>query len=248
MLEFYKEFGRPLVLEDLESMRDPVPEDEKSEEYAEKTKLLTWYFDSWLPATAGIEHYSSSRRCYFKATDPVEGVAPGRPRVAHVPVHAEAMALVLLENCQSKWAHIVPEKVKNPNWKVPAYKKSDKSTHKYNSTKWSDSKTGRIENGGWDAGAIKAFAARLKELDDFRRADKKKRGKDSFYKRGLTLLRKKHGTTEKMPPGDGKKKRGKKRKATTALESLVLDIPDVEDSFSVHSSADEEEAEEGEDE
>ncbi len=224
-------------MEILLSVREGLPEDKESDEYKAKAKLLTWYFDSWLPACAGIQHYGPHRRCYYRATKAVKDGNPKHPKVAYVPLHSEALGVVMMMNCAPKWEHVIPKKAANRDWSVPAYSKKDKSTWKYNETLWSDNKSGKVVAGGWKEAAIKEFNAQLNSLKDFR--DKDKANGHKFYKSGLDLLKKKHGVTEDEPPAVGK--RSRKRKAG-ALEGCatpaITEVDEIEDDFSVHSEED----------
>jgi hypothetical protein len=208
-------------------------EDDTAEVQAEKQAILGWYFDSWLPACAGIEHYGPKVRYYHRATKgcPVLGGA----KVAYVPIAAEALGLVIFENCEQKWKHIVPKKVKDPNWKVPTYNKSDKTTHKYHVTKWSDGSSGQVTCGGWKDEGVTKFGEHMKAIETFRAKDKK--DKHKFYQFGLNLLRELHGVNDTKAPGLS----GRKRKRPT-LEKQAPKIPTVnetfsedEDDFSMHS-------------
>ncbi len=233
LTEFYKQFGKHLTVDILVSVREDLPEDEESDEYKEKEKLRTWYFDFWLPACAGNQHYGPHRRCYYRATKAVKDGNPQHPKVAYVPIHSEALGLVMMMNCAPKWKHVIPKKAENPSWSVPAYSKSDKNTWKYNKTVWSDNKSGKVVAGGWKEGAIIEFNAQLEILKKFRAADRANEHK--FYNSGLELLRKKHGVTEEEPAAVGKRRKRKAGALEDRATPKFTEVDEIEDDFSVYS-------------
>jgi hypothetical protein len=236
--EFYKKFNRLLTLDDLLKVAE-IPE-EDGDELRKAISILVWYFDSWLPACAGIEHYSPNVRYYKRAVSGKE-VAPNR-KVAYVPIAAEAFGRIILENCEEKWQHIIPKKAANANWKMPADNKNDPNKHKYYVTKWSDGSTGQVLNGGWKAEAVEKFGEHTQSIQEFRKEDKKKDKALSFYVGGLNAMRGWHKIQGDAPPTSSKRKRAPSLEKKVAMKKLpkVRDCfsDEEEDDFSMHSEID----------
>ena len=240
-LDFYKKCNRLLTLDDLLTVAE-IPEANRTK--AEKTRrkekkdILLWYFDSWLPACAGIEHYSPTVRYYKRATHGTI-VAPPDTKVALVPIESEAFGRLILENCEGKWKHVVPKKAADPTWSMPKDNKKDPKVHKYHVTKWSDGNNGQVKIGGWKNEAIQKFGDHTKSIEEFRNEERDKKGGKSFYAVGLKLMRDEHGISDEKYCG------GKKRKRGVSLEPKIKVMPQLpavtdhfsdeeEDDFTVH--------------
>ena len=104
-----------------------LPEESDSS-YEERKAFVIWYHDHFLPACAGKDFKEEIR--HFRMPVQMMTIAGENPG-AHVTKESEALGLIIVENCYEKWTHIVPEKAKDDEWVIPAFKKSDRSTHKY---------------------------------------------------------------------------------------------------------------------
>lgn len=118
-------------------------------------QLFVWWYDIWLTACAGHQFWKTDIRHYSRIIDKV-ALADGQ-QIANVTPQSEGFGLLLMENCQFKWKAMLPHKAKDSKWKVPAYKKDDKSTHVYHNTAFSDSKSGQVKGGGWKPEAFQTF-------------------------------------------------------------------------------------------
>ena len=82
----------------------------------------------------------------------VPGDTSGKKKVL-VTITSEAFGLVIFANCRDKWIADFQFKASNKKAKIPKYNKEDPATHKYQN-KWSSSRTGQVQGGGWDNEAL----------------------------------------------------------------------------------------------
>ena len=215
------------------NMKEPEEgdSDDAKTDYKTKKKLLLWHLDKYLPAACGELSYGKARRYYQLAVESFE-LRPGKKAVL-VESASEAFGLVIHENCYEKWCHIAPKKHESPHWKVPQYTKNVESTHPFHTAKFSDPHGG--QGNGWIPAARMAQETNMKNVRDFRTADKK----DDYakYKTCKEWLRQEHGITEDSPVSKQKKRKRNNTKATVNADDFI-DLDDSGDSvndFSVGS-------------
>ena len=142
------------------------------------------------------------------------------------------MALVVWDNCVEKWRKQFAALAQDSNFKVPKYKKDDKTTHAWHKTKWSDAYSGSIKNGGWHKGALVALNDFKKSIVDLRKADRR------IFTKARQLIRAKNNIAEHVTH-HSQKKRGrsttKKIQEEDIAESYIVLDDDEEDAYSVHS-------------
>ena len=80
--------------------------------------------------------------------------------------------MVIVKNCHTKWSLIIPEKLKDDDWEIPAYDKDKLATHKFHKTLWSDGRTGQVKGGGWAPEAYDALSEYITKIKAFCKADK----------------------------------------------------------------------------
>lgn len=241
-----------MTAQQLQDVYKMKPTEGDNEEKAKAKKdFVTWYFDHWLPACAGVDHYGHTKRWYKKATAPVVVNMKLGLKVPLVPMQAEALGFVIMENCESKWKHIVPKKAADPNWKVPV---KSKDTAKYHKTKWSDSNTGQVKGGGWHEDAVTQYSNHLTNIEKFRggeRKDEKDKKVTSFYTLGLEYVREKNQVQTDVHITSKKRKRSSpslERKKPVAIHKVKDSFSDdEEDAYSLQSD-DELDDEEGDNE
>ena len=116
-------------------------------DYEKKATFLTRYCNEWLVKCAGNEHYGRTVRPYKMAVSSkkIKGFIKS---VAIVAMESEAFGRLMFENCREKWMHMIPAKLKDDKWKIPAFDKEKVETHKYHITKFSDKNAGQIKGVG----------------------------------------------------------------------------------------------------
>jgi hypothetical protein len=237
--EWYKNHGEIVTVEQLRDVYN-LPEKDNVE-YAHKVDFLLWYMDCLLPAAAGAS-FDRTKRPYYRPTQTLP--LYGKNRVI-VESTTEAFGWLLVENCQKKWEAIFPEWKKNSDWKIPKYRKDDRSTHPFHVTTFTEPTGG--QGVGWKPEARSALEKYKKEIHDFRTKDNKTKWKIlNFCK---DLIRKHHGITASSPASK-KRKRAPRAKAALSAEDFQ-DVNDESDKeFSEHSedSSGENEGDDGQEE
>ena len=127
--------------------------------------LMVWYYDKWLPIVAGKEWWGRDIRYYKRPIDNVD--VNGVSKVA-VTVTSEAFGLLVLENCWSKWRAIIAWHEKHPGVPVPTSKPQNEPFQ----AKWSLSRNGQVQFGGWHPDAFEAFDKYITEVEFMRDTDK----------------------------------------------------------------------------
>lgn len=147
--------------------------DEVKAEYASRVDKLTWYLNVYLPNTVGLAFWGPNLRPFHLMTDKVDidGDVSGKKKVL-VAVTSEAFAHVLWANSRDKWLADFKLKKTNKKAKIPKYDKDKPETHKHQN-KWSSSRTGQVQGGGWHKDAITFFNETIKELQLFRKEQEK---------------------------------------------------------------------------
>ena len=194
-----------------------LPEESDSS-YEERKAFVIWYHDHFLPACAGKDFKEEIR--HFRMPVQMMTIAGENPG-AHVTKESEALGLIIVENCYEKWTHIVPEKAKDDEWVIPAFKKSDRSTHKYHKTKWSDGRTGQVKGCGWSPEAYNALHQSIISVKKVRKDDRSNNWKK--MKRALDLVKTDHG----IPLEQKTKKR--KRDKKEVVRPVYEPIPELSD-------------------
>ena len=174
--------------------------------YAAKRELLLWYVDHLLPHAVGLDHYGPTIRQYKM---PIAQVMINGKRKPFVTVKSEAFGRVMFANCRPKWMIIIPLKLQDEDWVIPAYSKDDNSTHPYHNTEWSNSRSGQVKGGGWEPGAYVASNKYIESIKGFRKEDHGK--KWIMNKMILKGIRTEHKVTAK--DHSKKRKRGKAPRA-----------------------------------
>ena len=128
--------------------------------------FVNWYWMEFLPAAACATEFPTEFRLYNLPVQPL-----GKHKMA-VTKESEAFGAIVVENCYSKWQHIVPEKVKDNSWKCQDYDKHDSTTHKWHNTRWSDGRNGQVKGQGWSNEAYDELNAAIRRVKAFRKQDK----------------------------------------------------------------------------
>ena len=133
------------------------------------------------------------------------------------------MALVVWENCVEKWRKQFAALAQDSNFKVPKYKKDDKTTHAWHHTKWSDAYSGSIKNGGWKQGALVALNDFKKSIVDLRKADRR------IFTKARQLIRAKNNIAEHVTHHSQKKR----CRSTTKKVRIDGDIYSIADEVEI---------------
>jgi hypothetical protein len=186
---------------------------EQTDEYKREYALFEWYNDVWLGHAGGHDDFGPSTRYYKMSIDQIQLKDYEKERFfTAVTVASEAFALLIYENCQKKWAAVYIYLRNNKKKKTaPKFKKDDKATHVYHTTKWSDSKTGQVKGGGWAPEAYDALNDYIKKMAKYRNKDGKNQWQ--LHKSALSIVRAKHKITEE--------EQSKKRKGQTKTSSVA---------------------------
>ena len=167
------------TVEEIEKVWDLPDAPATEEEGEEKTKyvraisVLTWYLDRFMPMAVGLEFWGPNIRPFHLLTDflDIEGDVSGKKKVL-VSVTSEAFGILMYANCRDKWVADFELRASNKKAKIPKYNKDDPSTFKHQN-KWSNSRTGQIQGGGWNRVALKYFNAQIAAIQAFREEEKK---------------------------------------------------------------------------
>ena len=182
-------------------------------EYDHAESILLWYLDSYLPMAAGFDFWGPTIRPFHLMTDKKEvpGDPSGKERVL-VTVTSEAFGVLLYANCRDKWlADFDLRKTSgNKKIKIPKYDKDDPATHKHQN-KWSNSRTGSVQGGGWAIEAISYFNKCISGIKTFREYEEKE-NQNALYELGRLLIKQANDikieeTASETSSGD-KRKRG----------------------------------------
>ena len=194
-----------------------------TEKYEKQLELLTWYLDVFLPCAVGLEFWGQNVRPFKLMTDKAEvpGDPSGKKRVL-VTITSEAFALVIFANCRDKWIADFDYRASNKRAKIPKYNKHDPDTHKYQN-KWSSSRTGQVQGGGWDKEALECLNKCIKSIQAWREAEAE--GGNRMHKLGMGLIREAQGVTiSEEPKGKKRKKSAEKAEAEViAIDHTILD-------------------------
>lgn len=210
--------------EEEEKARLNSPE-QKKHEYA--MEVFVWWLDCFLPFAVGLEFWGPDIRCFHYMTDKKQlpGSNTGEKKV-YVTVTSEAFAHVLYANCRDKWQasheYIVEARKKGvKKAKIPAYNKKDESTWKFQN-KWSSSRTGQVQGGGWKMEAIEYLTEMQNKVQEFR-DDQKKKGY-SAYKTAQRLIRE---ANDVKLDATGEPENPKKRKGAPNAEKPETKKPEI---------------------
>ena len=166
--EFYKDKGRLPTMEEIQNPYQVKPGVKVDED--EVNYVLNWYWLYWLPAAAGASFFNKDHRFYKLPVMPLEG---DDSKKAAVTKESEAFGILVCLNCYKKWEHIVPAKHEDPEFTPPDYDKKDVTTHKWYATTWTKATNGQKEGEGWAPAAYEKLSELIKEVKQWRSADKK---------------------------------------------------------------------------
>jgi hypothetical protein len=189
-----KHHGEILTVEQIKNIYD-LPEEDHCD-YKDKVEALTWYVDEYLPAAA--PNYTKDFRTRKLMT---AGVEVWDQNTTAVPLQSEAFGQLMYDNCYEKWKALARERQINPRFEAPKYKKKDKHTWEFHSTKYSDRNAGKGQ--GWNEETSVAHNKCVVKVKEFRTDDKENKYK--ILKLVRDLIRKKHGLQHYQ---DLKRKRG----------------------------------------
>ena len=148
----------------------------------------------------------------------VEGDPSGKKKVL-VTVTSEAFALLLWANSRDKWLADFTLRASNKRAKIPKYNKDDQTTWKHQN-KWSNSRTGQIQGGGWAKDALVFFNTAIKDISKWRK-EQEVTGYQS-YMYGRELIKTAEGLVLEASDSNG----GKKRKNSPAnTPETAVEIP-----------------------
>jgi hypothetical protein len=177
-------------------------------EHADNKKeydLVIWYLEKYLPCCAGQKWYGKSLRLKHFPAEKV-AIAGSEPKVL-VPISTEAVGILALENCYTRWVKTAEWRKDDPKRAIP---KTGPDAAQF-SAKWSDSSVGQVKFGGWNPACYPVYQKYVGEVQKARKADEANNWARQRY--GLQLLQKKH----KVGPFSGatanNTKKGRKRKA-----------------------------------
>lgn len=148
----------------------------------------------------------------------VEGDPSGKKKVL-VTVTSEAFALLLWANSRDKWLADFKLKAGNKKAKIPKYNKDDQDTWKHQN-KWSNSRTGQIQGGGWAKEALVFFNTTIQNISKWRK-DQQKDGYQA-YKYGRELIKAAEGVVLEASASKGSKKR---KKSPSDTPETATEIP-----------------------
>jgi len=196
--------------------------------YAYKVELLTWYVGKLLPYAVGNEWLPPHVLFYKIIVEPVMVTigAQAPKKQPSCSAWSESMGWVIYENCYDKWKLICEARDKDPEFKVPKYNKDKEDTHKWNKTKWSDPRGGKVELGGWKPAAHNALKDNRQTIVAFRKQDHA--NKFPVMKLALKLVRAKEEIT--ATEHSKKRKRGKSKDDPPPVY-VDMDSGDEEDYF-----------------
>lgn len=193
----------------------------KQTEFENKKELLTWYLDSYLPFAVGLEFWGPNIRPFKLMTDqkPVSGDPSGKKKVL-VTITSEAFGLVIYANCRDKWVADFTLKAGNKRAKIPKYDKDKPETHKHQN-KWSSSRTGQVQGGGWDPKALEYLNERIAAIQKWR---KEEADRDNVnYKFGKQLICEAQQVTLNAQEEKSKKRKRDEEKAVES-EAVSIDL------------------------
>lgn len=193
-----------------EDLIDPEGEPGK---FAQNRELFAWYWDKFVGKVAGHENWGPSIKYHGLMCS---HAPPDEPSQKYVTSSTEALALLMVENCEKKWRYVA--KCKEDGVEV------DKE-HKNYVTRYTDSKAGQCKYGGWNGKGRKRFSQLLKEIMAARRSEEG----EIAEKACLKALRQEQGL----------EKGGKSSKKSKKKDALVNNIADLE---TLEEESDEEEA------
>ena len=191
------------TLQEMKDIYKDMPEDESSQEHHVWFDKFKWYCNLWMEACAGAGHNEFGRavRTVKMFMQPV--VVDGKKYNA-APPQAEALGLIIFENCLPKWEEEIPKKFLN--------EKVDKKVVN-RLTAYSDPKEARKWGGGFGADVHAKYEDCIREIEASRNADKKDGYK--MHKLALKAIRLANGL-----PGEVPKKNAGKRKRPTGETNL----------------------------
>lgn len=189
--------------------------------YEHALTKLTWYLNSYLPNTVGLQFWGPNIRpfCLMTDTKVVEGDPSGKKKVL-VTKTSEAFAHLLWANSRDKWLADFILKAANKKAKIPKYNKDNPSTHKHQN-KWSNSRTGQIQGGGWNKEALIFFNESIDKISEWREAQEQLGY--PCYRMGRELIKAAEGVALEASDRNGSKKRKNPSGDTPETESD--DIP-----------------------
>ena len=199
---------------------DTAPDEDKAK-FIRKVDLLCWYLDQYLPNVVGLDFWGPTIRPFHLMTDKVniENDNSGKKKVL-VTVTSEAFGLLIWANCRDKWIHCCEfKKANRKGVKPPKFNKKDKTTFVYQN-KWSNSRTGQVEGGGWHLDALEYLNEAIGKIQTFRSNDEVNNFVAMNYGRELIKaehnigpngkkLNKRAAATEETAEGQATKKRVK---------------------------------------
>ena len=191
-------------------------------DFKDRSEFQIFYQDLWLPKAAGFQNFNPDIRDYRTAVMPMKVVGETK-KFPHVSQESEGFALVIVKNCIAKWAYIIPEKLKDDEWEIPAYDKDKTDTHPYHKTLWSDGRTGQVKGGGWAPEAYDALNVYISKIKAFRKVDKANAW--AVHKQMTHLLRSSKNITDDEP---SKKRKRRGRAVEERVYNDVVDLSDVE--------------------
>ena len=198
-----------------------TPASPEQKAYSLAVAKLVWYLNSFLPNTVGLHFWGPNIRPFKLMTDKevVDSDPSGKKKVL-VTVTSEAFALLLWANSRDKWLADFKLKKKDRKAKIPKYDKNNRATWKHQN-KWSNSRTGQIQGGGWSKDALVFFNATIKDINKWR-AEQEQEG-FTCYKLGRELIKIAEGIN--LEGSDANK--GKKRKSPSP------DTPETEPTITI---------------
>ena len=192
------------------------------DDFKERSEFQIFYQDLWLPKAAGFQNFNPDIRDCRTAVMPMK-VAGETKKLPHVSQESEGFALVIVKNCSKKWGYIIPKKIQDDEWEIPAYDKDNSSTHACHKTLWSDGRTGQVKGGGWAPEAYDALSEHINKIKAFRKVDKANGW--AVHLAMTNLLRINKNITDAEP---SKKRKRKGRAVEERVYNDVVDVSDVE--------------------
>lgn len=199
---------------------------EVKDKYSHAVTVLTWYLDKFLPMAAGQEYWGPHIRPFHLMTDKVdvEGDVSGKKKVL-VTVTSEAFGILVYANCRDKWIADFTLKDGDRKAKIPKYDKDNKETHKHQN-KWSSSRTGQIQGGGWSKEALKYFNTLIEKIKNFRIEEEE--GGNLGFEYGKQLIRVANSveTGNESDSSSGKKRKRSGGKPEDEIETVDISFLD----------------------
>ena len=207
---------------DIPSIPQGTPETPELKKHCQrKEELLIWCLDHFLVPVAGPDFWGPDIRYNntLVAKGHLKNDNSGVQKV-YVSTTSEAFGQLVFKNCRDKWICDFKFMEENPNAKIPRYHKDKSETHQFKN-RWSTSKTGQVQGGGWHKDAFLHLNERINALSSLRK-DQRENHDNDLFEFGRQLIRKANNIGV-----DGAQPATKKRKTPAAPQTPAPDVVEL---------------------